>query len=138
VDVVDNWMNLLEGYFSVHNFFDKENITFSLLKAIPHVKEWKDTYSQKRSIEESEIFVITPHGIPLGIPLKNNTTLLESRRTNTQDGPHCVRKGTRQYHTSPIISIPYAPNWASNTLNDIWCSNTAIVCIDTFKHKWIF
>jgi hypothetical protein len=28
VDVVDKWLNLLEGYFSVHNFFDREKITF--------------------------------------------------------------------------------------------------------------
>ena len=52
-------MNLLEGYFSVHNFSDKEKITFSLLKAIPHVKEWWDTYSKKRAIEEYAIFVVS-------------------------------------------------------------------------------
>ena len=32
-DVVDIWLNLLEGYFSVPNFFDWEKSTFSLLKA---------------------------------------------------------------------------------------------------------
>jgi hypothetical protein len=37
-DVVDKWLNLLEGYISVHNFSDKENIDFSLLKVVPHVK----------------------------------------------------------------------------------------------------
>jgi hypothetical protein len=37
-DVVDKRLNLLEGYFSVHNFFDRENITFALLKVIPRVK----------------------------------------------------------------------------------------------------
>jgi hypothetical protein len=37
-DVVDKWLNLLEGYFSVHNFFDREKITFAFLKAILHVK----------------------------------------------------------------------------------------------------
>jgi hypothetical protein len=74
-----------------------------------------------------QYFWSPPHGIPSGIPLKNNTTLLEAMRTNTQDGPHCVRKGTRQYHISPIFSIPCAPNWVSKTLNDIWCSNTAVV-----------
>jgi hypothetical protein len=31
-DVVDKWLNLLEGYFSVHNFLNRENITFALLK----------------------------------------------------------------------------------------------------------
>jgi hypothetical protein len=39
-DAVDKWLNLLEGYFSVHNFSNRENITFALLKAIPHVKDW--------------------------------------------------------------------------------------------------
>jgi hypothetical protein len=39
VDAVDKWLNLLKGYFSVHNFFDGEKITFSLLKVIPHVKD---------------------------------------------------------------------------------------------------
>jgi hypothetical protein len=60
VDVVDKWLNLLEGYFSVHNFSDRENITFALLKAIPHVKDWWDTYSEKRVVEESAIFVVSP------------------------------------------------------------------------------
>jgi hypothetical protein len=60
VDVVDKWLNLLEGYFSVHNFSDRENITFALLKVIPHVKDWWDTYSEKRAIEESTIFVVSP------------------------------------------------------------------------------
>ena len=43
-DVVDKWLNLLEGYFLIHNFFYREKITFSLLKVVPHVKEWWDTY----------------------------------------------------------------------------------------------
>jgi hypothetical protein len=47
-DAIDKWMNLLEGYFSVHNFFDRENITFSLLKVSPHVKDWWDNYSEQR------------------------------------------------------------------------------------------
>ena len=38
VDALDNWLNVLEWYFSVHNFFDRENITFSLLKVAPHVQ----------------------------------------------------------------------------------------------------
>jgi hypothetical protein len=37
-DALEKWLNLLEGYFSVHNFYDRENITFALLKALPHVK----------------------------------------------------------------------------------------------------
>ena len=38
-DAVDRWLNILEGYFSVHDFSDWKNITFSLLKAAPHVKD---------------------------------------------------------------------------------------------------
>ena len=60
VDVVDKWLNLLEGYFSVHNFFDRENITFSLLKFIPHVKDLWDTYSKQRVMEEYRIFLVDP------------------------------------------------------------------------------
>jgi hypothetical protein len=53
-------LNLLEGYFSVHNFFDRENITFSLFKVVPHVKDWWNTYFGKRAIEEYAIFVVSP------------------------------------------------------------------------------
>jgi hypothetical protein len=45
-NAVDKWLNLLEGYFSVHNFFDREKINFSLLKVVPRVKDWWDTYSE--------------------------------------------------------------------------------------------
>ena len=38
-DVVDRWLNLLQGYFSVHDFSDQEKIIFALLKATPHVKD---------------------------------------------------------------------------------------------------
>ena len=38
-DTIDKGLNLLEGYFSIHDFSDRENITFSLLKAAPHVKD---------------------------------------------------------------------------------------------------
>jgi hypothetical protein len=72
------------------------------------------------------------------MPLKKNTTLLEATRTSTLDGPSYVKKGTRKYQISPILSITYAPNWVSKTLSIIWCSNTVTVCIDTFKHKWSF
>ena len=45
-DALYNWLNVLEGYFSVHNFFDRENITFALLKAVPHVQNWWGTYCE--------------------------------------------------------------------------------------------
>jgi hypothetical protein len=55
-DSLEKWLNLLEGYFSVDNFSNRENITFVLLKALPHVKHWWETYWEKNSTEESGIF----------------------------------------------------------------------------------
>jgi hypothetical protein len=49
VDALYKWFNLLEGYFFVHNIFDREKITFALLKALPHVKHWWETYWEKSS-----------------------------------------------------------------------------------------
>jgi hypothetical protein len=43
-NALDKWLNLLEGYFSVHNFSDREKITSTLLKALPRVKHWWETY----------------------------------------------------------------------------------------------
>jgi hypothetical protein len=43
-DVVDKWLNLLEGYFFVHNFSNGEKITFALLKVVPHIKYWWEKF----------------------------------------------------------------------------------------------
>jgi hypothetical protein len=58
-DVVDKWLNLLEGYFSVHNFSNREKITFALLKAIPHVKDWWETFCEQKETEEPSLFSVT-------------------------------------------------------------------------------
>ena len=57
-DSIDRWLNLLEGYFSVHDFFDQEKITFSLLKATPHVKDWWETYCERKDKEEPSLFSV--------------------------------------------------------------------------------
>jgi len=44
VDALEKWLNLLEGYFYVQKNFDRENITFALLKDLPHVKHWWENY----------------------------------------------------------------------------------------------
>jgi hypothetical protein len=59
-DALEKWLNLLEGYFFVQNFFDREKITFALLKALPHVKHWWETYWEKSSTEESGIYGVEP------------------------------------------------------------------------------
>jgi hypothetical protein len=58
VNAVEKWLNLLEGYFSVHNFSDRENITFALLKAVPYVKGWWETFCEKKETEGSKLFVV--------------------------------------------------------------------------------
>jgi hypothetical protein len=60
VDALEKWLNMLEGYFSIHNFSDRENITFALLKDVPHVKYWWETYCEKNSTEESRMFEVEP------------------------------------------------------------------------------
>jgi hypothetical protein len=59
VDDLEKWLKLLEGYFYVHIFSNKEKITFALLKVIPHVKHWWENYCEHNSIE-SRIFGVTP------------------------------------------------------------------------------
>jgi hypothetical protein len=59
-EALEKWLTLLEGYFSVHNFSDKEKITFALLKSLPHVKHWWETYWEQISTEESGIYGVDP------------------------------------------------------------------------------
>ena len=37
-----------------------ENITLALLKAVPHVKNWWETYWEKKSLDESGMFETNP------------------------------------------------------------------------------
>jgi hypothetical protein len=60
VESLEKWLTLLEGYFSVRNFYDKEKITFALLKSLPHVKRWWETYWEKSSTKESGIYGADP------------------------------------------------------------------------------
>jgi hypothetical protein len=60
VDALDKWLNMLDGYFSVHHFSDRENITFALLKSLPHIKHWWETYWEQSSTEESGIYGAEP------------------------------------------------------------------------------
>ena len=60
VDVVDIWLNLLEGYFLVHEFSNREKMIFTLLKATPHVKDWWETYCEKKDEIEPSMFSAVP------------------------------------------------------------------------------
>jgi hypothetical protein len=52
-------LNLLEGYFSVHKFLNREKITFALLKALPYVKDWWETFCEQKETEETSLFSVT-------------------------------------------------------------------------------
>jgi hypothetical protein len=56
---VDKWLNILEGYFSVHNCSNREKITFALLKVVPHVKDWWETFCEQKETEETSLFSVT-------------------------------------------------------------------------------
>jgi hypothetical protein len=59
-DALEKWLNFLDGYFSIHHFYDREKITFALLKSLPHVKHWWKTYWEQSSIEKSGIYGVKP------------------------------------------------------------------------------
>jgi hypothetical protein len=59
-NALEKWLNLLEGYFFVQKFSNKEKITFTLLKALPHVKHWWETCWEKSSIKEYGIYGVEP------------------------------------------------------------------------------
>jgi hypothetical protein len=56
LDALEKWLSLLEGYLSVHNFSNREKITFALLKSLPHVRDWWETYCEQHVRDESTIF----------------------------------------------------------------------------------
>ena len=56
----DYYANILEGYFSVHDFSDREKIIFALLKATPHVKDWWETYCENKYQTEPSLFSAGP------------------------------------------------------------------------------
>jgi hypothetical protein len=58
-DAIDKRLNLLEGYLYFHNFSNREEITFALLKVIPHVKDWWENFCEKKEIEEPSLFTVT-------------------------------------------------------------------------------
>ena len=59
-DALDNWLNVLEGYIFVQNFSNRENITFSLLKEVPHVQNWWGDYWEQNSSDEYGMLETNP------------------------------------------------------------------------------
>ena len=55
-DALEKRLNLLEGYYSVQNYFESENITFMLLKSLPRVRAWWEGYWERYIANESTLF----------------------------------------------------------------------------------
>ena len=82
-DALEKWLNLLEGYFSVHNFSDRENITFALLKALPVSNLGGKLTGSKFPWRILEYMGSIPLGIFLWMKSRNNITMLAIMTTNT-------------------------------------------------------
>ena len=97
VDTIDKWLNLLEGYFSVHDFSNWEKITFSLLKP-PHTSRigGKPTVNKRTRVNPC-CFQLHPHEIISEMPSRNNTIPWGAMRRNTYNGLHCGSKGTKMW-----------------------------------------
>ena len=59
-EVIEKWLNLLEGYFSIHDFSNRKKITFAALKATPHIKDWWETYCEQKDESEPSLFSAVP------------------------------------------------------------------------------
>ena len=60
VDVVDKWLNLLEGYFFAYDFSSQEKISFTLLNAGPHIKQWWEAYCEQKDESMASQFSAAP------------------------------------------------------------------------------
>lgn len=92
VDAIENWLNLLECYFSVHSFSNRGKIFFALLKVVSHVKDWWETSCEKRA-EEPSIFTFAPSWNSFRDFGKNTIIWWGAMRTSTLNGLHCGNKG---------------------------------------------
>jgi len=71
-------VELLEGYFFVHDFSNRENIIFSLHKVVPHVKDWWETYHEKNESDGSEFFWAEPTWVSFVEALKEQYYPIDS------------------------------------------------------------
>jgi hypothetical protein len=93
--VVDKWFNLLERYFFVHNFSNREKITLRSSKSFPTSKIGGKLYVSKRKLRNPHYLQSRPPGIPSRMILRNNTTLSDVMTTCIPNGPHYGKKETK-------------------------------------------
>jgi hypothetical protein len=75
-NALEKWLSMLEGYLSIQNIYSSEKITFALLKALPYVIVWCETYCEKHVEDESKIFGPGPIWVNFFHALKNQYYLV--------------------------------------------------------------
>jgi hypothetical protein len=111
--------------FFVHSFSDREKITFSLLKVAPHVKDWWETYCEKRE-RNPLYFIVTPSWNSFQDVVKEQYYPVGSYEDKYIQWTTLHNKGTKMCMSSQIFFILYTQSWVSKTLSDIWCSSTML------------
>jgi hypothetical protein len=135
-DVLDKWLNLLEEYFYVHNFSNREKITFVLLKVVPRVKDWWETFCEKKETEERSLFTVTTTQESFRDVIKEQYYPVISYDDLYTKWTTLQQERDQAVPYSKIPSIPCTPRWVSKIQSDIWCSSIVVLCIDTSILKW--
>jgi hypothetical protein len=120
-DTLEKWLSLLEGYFSVQNFSNSEKITFTLLKDLPHVRYWWETYCEKHVGDESAIFGPEPTWVDFVDALKEKYYPVGNYDDQYMRWTTLFRRETRRC-ARVHQHIPYLVHkaWVLKTLSDTW------------------
>jgi hypothetical protein len=119
-NVVDKWLNLLEGYILSVTFRKEKILLLRSSKSFPMSKIGGKISVSKRKQRNPHYLQSRPPGIPLRILLRNNTTLSKVMTTCIPNGPHCGKKETKKCQISRLSFIPCAPSWVSKIKSDIF------------------
>ena len=94
-DAVDRWLNLLEGYFSVHDFSERRRLFLHSSKLPPMSRTGGKPTVRKRTRHNPLSSRPYPLGILSETPSMNNTIPWGAMRTSTYNGPRCDNKGIK-------------------------------------------
>jgi len=82
-DVIDKWLNLLDGYFFVHYFSVRKISLFHFSKQPPTSRTSGKPTTTRRMKVRAHYFQPHPLGIHSEMPSRRSTTLPRAMRTNT-------------------------------------------------------
>ena len=91
-DVIDRWLNLLEGYFSVHDFPTERRLFLHSSKLPPMSRTGGKPTVRKRMRQNPLYSWSYPLGILSETPSRNNNIPWGAMRTSTYNGPRCGNK----------------------------------------------